>query len=814
MHYWEGSGVMSARSLIVGFVAALASVAAGIVFTAPVALASEGCENEARRVEQNSTYLADCRAYEMVSPLNAQPSSLEGHYGPSYSTGRMKETVAAIDGERFIYSSWFNPPESTTLSHSYLDTRGSNGWTTESPTPPESTQAAAILCSPWPVGFSSNLSTLVVAGTYTAGCGHPEPPIAPDEREGAQNIYLRDSAGGFSLINPPPLAASFFSQGGGAYGAEYEDASADGSHVLFNEWPPLTPEAPPEGAATAAGNLYEWAGGAVHLVTFLPNGTPIGGSLANGGIYSGSDEESFPGAATITNAVSSNGERVVFYAGGNKFLEGSSLYLRLNAANAQSHINHVGECSEPVAACTVQVDESETTEPSVGARFRWATPTGSRIFFTDEGRLTTDSTAVAGKPDLYEYDLEKPKGERLTDMTVDVSEPADVLGVSGASEDGSYLYFVADGALTAVTEENANHEHAEAGKPNLYVRHAGIDTFIATLSAAGSAEVHSAFGSNTDADFENWTAVTQPGPGENLDIFGLFSARVSANGRFLAFNSERSLTGYDNLPAGGSEVCKRFTGAGEGAEPCSEIYLYDAITSELRCASCDQNGAPPVGPAQIFKEEERIGGGASPLNLGYYQRNLSNDGRVFFNSFDRLVPGDINGLLNVYEYFEGQQHLISSGTSDAPSMFADASADGRNVFFITAQGLVRGDTDGQESVYDARAGGGFALQNEAVVPPSCESVEGCRSPLSEPPAQLLSGSAALVGPGNLAAAPEQPGPKRPAVKKPAKCKKGFVRRNDKCVKTRHVKQKGKQRKRTAKGSRRAKHATYTHGSAK
>jgi hypothetical protein len=793
---------MSARSLIVGFVAVLASAAAGIVLAAPVALASEGCENEARRVEQASTFLPDCRAYELVSPLNAQPATLNGDNVP-YSLGRVVETVAASNGERFVYSSWFNPPESTTFSHSYLDTRGSNGWTTESPTPPESTQAAAILCSPWPVGFSSNLSTLVVSGTYTTGCGHPEPPIAPDEREGAQNIYLRDSTGGFSLINPPPLAASFFSAGGGAYGAKYEDASADGSHVLFNEWPPLTPEAPPEGAATAAGNLYEWVAGTVHLVTFLPDGSPTAGTLANSGLYyPGSVGSSEPGAATITNAVSSDGERVLFYAGGNKELEHSGLYLRLNATKPQSHVNQQGECSELAAACTVQVDASETASPSLGADFRWATPDGSHIFFTDEARLTTDSTAAPGEPDLYEYSLRAPPGQHLTDLTVDNGEPADVLGVNGASEDGSYLYFVARGALTA--EENANHEHAEPGAPNLYLRHDDSDMFIAKLSAVNE-------DSNAEySDSNDWLALGSLGE-------GALTARVSPNGRFLAFNSERSLTGYDNVPADGSEICK--TVEGGSAWPCSEIYLYDATTNKLNCASCDQDGTPPVGPAHIWVSEESIGGGASPLGLGYFQRNLSSDGSVFFNSVDPLVSGAVNGKLNVYEYIEGRQYLISSGTSDAPSYFADASSDGKNVFFITSQGLVRSDTDGQESMYDARAGGGFALQNEAVVPPSCESVEGCRSPLSEPPAQLLSGSAALVGPGNLAVAPEQPGPKQPAVKKPAKCKKGFVRRNDRCVKTRHVKQKGKRRKHAtkphgAKRSLRAGHATHTNGRAK
>ena len=43
-------------------------------------------------------------------------------------------------------------------------------------------------------------------------------------------------------------------------------------------------------------------------------------------------------------------------------------------------------------------------------------------------------------------------GARLRDLTVLAGEPADVLGVSGISSDGDYVYFVADGALTSARE--------------------------------------------------------------------------------------------------------------------------------------------------------------------------------------------------------------------------------------------------------------------------------------------------------------------------------------------------------------------------
>ena len=76
---------------------------------------------------------------------------------------------------------------------------------------------------------------------------------------------------------------------------------------------------------------------------------------------------------------------------------------------------------------------------------------------------------------LYEYDLETGKLSDLTGEATDsTGEGAAVQGVVQISEDGSYVYFVAEGALAA---------GATAGQPNLYVSHEdGVPVFIATLA--------------------------------------------------------------------------------------------------------------------------------------------------------------------------------------------------------------------------------------------------------------------------------------------------------------------------------------------
>ncbi len=105
---------------------------------------------------------------------------------------------------------------------------------------------------------------------------------------------------------------------------------------------------------------------------------------------------------------------------------------------------------------------------------------------------------------------------------------------------------------------------------------------------------------------------------------------------------------------------------------------------------------------------------------------------------------DVNGVDDVYEYEKGQVHLISTGTSTGGSSFYDAGESGRDVFFVTAQGLVASDKDGNDTLYDAREGGGFPPgPGEEAVAPECEA-EACRPPASEAPAEILRGLVCLL----------------------------------------------------------------------
>ena len=154
----------------------------------------------------------------------------------------------------------------------------------------------------------------------------------------------------------------------------------------------------------------------------------------------------------------------------------------------------------------------------------------------------------------------------MTDLTPRgaTGESANVQGaVLGGSEDGSYLYFVADGVLEnagvpvpgAVRGTCGNSFASPASlECNLYVRHDGTPKLIAVLSGA---------------DEPDWSE----------DLTHL-TARVSPDGEWAAFMSNRSLTGYDNSDAVHNVADE-------------EVYEYDATTGRTSCASCN-----PTAPAR------------------------------------------------------------------------------------------------------------------------------------------------------------------------------------------------------------------------
>jgi hypothetical protein len=445
------------------------------------------------------------------------------------------------------------------------------------------------------------------------------------------------------------------------------------------------------------------------------------------------------------HAVSADGTRIFFTAGGS-----GRLYVRVNPFGTPAELTPA-ECraTTNTRACTIEVSAPEegVADPGTPAAFLSASADGSLVYFLDKGRLTADSTAGPGY-DLYRYDV--ATGD-LTDLTPDTdgARVEGMLAIGGPA--GQDLYFVASGALA----EGASQ--APVGQTNLYGLHGTVIEYVARLGTA-------------EAEAVDWVPASKFSPAAP-DV--AHAARLSADGRTLLFSSSRRLTPY----ATEGRDCVEQTGKLTPG-PCLELYLAHAGQG-ISCVSCNPTGEAPAGPSGV----QRIPPVGFRLfrTYAFMTRNLSPDGkRVVFDSADRLVAGDQNNVNDVYEWEAkgkgscvsdaqdgGCLYLISRGAADSgPSWLGDVDEAGGNIFFFTSQQLVAGDRDELVDVYDARVEGGIWAQ-QAEPPARCKEETTCRGAAPVAPNPSSPGTSSFHGPGN-------PGSAR-------HCGKGKVRKHGRCV---------------------------------
>jgi hypothetical protein len=555
--------------------------------------------------------LPDGRGWEMVSPIDKNGGEIQG-VGANQGGGVFQ---AAAQGGAITYTSAssFATPQGSPGPNQYLSTRSAGEWTTEnltlpmlSGTYPESPTSGV----PYQL-FSSSLAGALVSNgrrcrvsTATACPVENAPLPGSGAPAGYRNYYLRAGAGSFKAlisgasISGLPLDSSHFELG-------IAGATPDLAHVILSSCAKLTPDATEVGGVggecdPTMQNLYEWSGGGPTLINLLPGeGTGTPGAVL----------------AAQGGAISANGQRVYFTLGA-----GGPIYLR--------------ELGGP----TRLLPETE----GGGASFQTASADGSLAFFIAAGHL-------------YRYTA---AGETVTDLT----PGGEVLGVLGASLDGTFVYY-----------------RTPAG---LFLSRNGVNTAISPQVDPQS---------------------TPPSTG---------NARVGADGRHLLFVSTAELSAYDNRnPATGN--------------PEPEVYLFTPAGTAgagIVCVSCNPSGERPTGPAGLPGASPN---GSGPLAQDSYKpRDLSADAkRVFFDSDGALAIGDTNGAGDVYQWEaagsgtcvrpSGCINLISSGRAEGGAAFLDASADGSDAFFLTDGPLVASDVGGVD-VYDARVGGGLPTSSSAI----------------------------------------------------------------------------------------------------
>ncbi len=150
-------------------------------------------------------------------------------------------------------------------------------------------------------------------------------------------------------------------------------------------------------------------------------------------------------------------------------------------------------------------------EPAQPALFQRATPDGSKVLFFSDAKLTTEGTSGGGARDLYRYDTDS--GD-LTDLMAVAGKIAKGLGVLGASDDGSRVYFAAFGDGLAAG--------APDGQTNIYLWRDGHLQFIVGMPNVNSGGV--------GPDAVNWATVRSTAirsPASALTVVCCSSARPS-----------------------------------------------------------------------------------------------------------------------------------------------------------------------------------------------------------------------------------------------------------------------------------------------
>jgi hypothetical protein len=168
-------------------VATLIAAAATVCAWAAAPASAETCPNAQRRAEQPFGHqLPDCRAYEMVSPLNTNgqdAATSNAQWGPR----------AAVSGEAITYTSrgLFGEPAGGDAENQYLSHRGSEGWSTQSITP---------LHDPFTTEIEPPYEGDAFTPELTAGIANTNSPLvegAAGGKEGGEyGLYVADLGGG------------------------------------------------------------------------------------------------------------------------------------------------------------------------------------------------------------------------------------------------------------------------------------------------------------------------------------------------------------------------------------------------------------------------------------------------------------------------------------------------------------------------------------------------------------------------------------------------------------------------------------------
>jgi hypothetical protein len=725
------------------------------------------CPNGSVRQQTGTNYLPDCRAYELVSPSNANGTQLFAA-GPNTGYATNPSRLAFTGNLGAILAAGGSPLD--TAGDLYVATRTEVGWKTRyvgfdsdeaaiSGGPPQGLWGQGGREHPKGRSYSKSGGDTIQTNVLTdPGMNRfvnwndgPQEILPPNPTPVASNAaHVWNVDGTPAGIWPTNLATVPAGVNPNVEGG----VSPGGMHALdcaivHQENPNTLVEGNCPGEVAASGDLSHFVFSSVWNV-FAPGGQ----TAPPGSVY---DNNTETGEIVVVSKTPS-GEDIPREPG--NFTE---FALEIPSVSADGSHILIGSpatgpcgasaCAEPPCGSTVgfkvhcppqashlylRVDDSVTYDVSQGraVSFIGGTADLAKIYFTSPYQQTSDDNDSS--IDLYMWSQAGAEsGTPLTLVSRGVNpglpgEPGDADschadfvancgvtvfddieqcqiagGVAGDCRSDSPIASDA-GDIYFFSPEQLEGSRGQPDKENLYLFRNGQVRYVTTLTTGTY-------------------CYRIPGLVDFCGTGPITRMQVTRDGRHMAFLTASPVTQSDNNGK-------------------LEMYRYDPDAKRLSCVSCSPDGAPPT-----------VDVGASQSGLF-----LTNDGRAFFSTEDPLVHGDTNKGLDIYEYADGRPQLITTGTGDTrspggifkllnPPGLVGVSADGRDAYFATYETLVREDRNGLFlKFYDARVGGGFPAP---APPPPCEAADECHGAGSAPPPTPRSETSSALSGGNQAAKP-------------------------------------------------------------
>ncbi len=638
----DGRGRRTGAGVWVALV--LCALAGSTGMGAPVASAADSCPNAVIRAQRSQERLPNCRAYELVSPLDKAGADVAV---TPFGAGYAGYSGASADGNRLVFSTPSVSVGDAVRGIQFLATatRTAEGWKTVStiPGPPPSVVGDFVAHVPHQEFLSDDATAVQFYATFPY-VDSPLLPAAP----GADSLYIAHTlSGSIDWLNRPvaadaaPMPGSYTSNTIGTPAG----GSPDFRTSYFSFCGTLVAEDAPRVGQSANFGFYVARDGVVHSAGTLPDGSldPLGAVPAGDPRLGCRSDSTFglEDQAARGNQVSRDGSRAfflspnVYAANGAPNVRPPQLYVHREGKSSLLISRSLSDPATPTPAGVSMVN---------GDSYVMATPDGRYVVFGSTDRLTADAPSGSTVPLQYRFDVET---EHLT-----------------------YLPGL-DGRLVAISEDGGRILTGRSGP-------SGNE-----LSLYDRGTVH----------------VIDDSPAVNSGT-GIASPHVSADGSTWVFSSTKPLRGAttDPLPPPSnqelaSEVYRYVVGDDDAT--CISCPAPGAPSS--LGASVDAFGPHDFGETVGVGPPGRPSRNVSPDGK-----------RVFFYTPNALLPEDVNTKGDVYMWEDGALSLISTGKSARNTYLLDSSVSGDDVFIATVEELFPGDVDDAYDVYDVRVGGGQA----------------------------------------------------------------------------------------------------------